>query len=364
MILTMKRKLKFFTIILALMLVSSCQEDTEPTDPTNPPVQTGEFETKDIQITLPQGSSFDFSGSELISFGESFPVASDGKTKSVSTPGFAHIAFVLNEEGNPILAGFITDQTSVISAQSTAIVLLSYAVGLNLREEGFAELFLDQIDELPEAVEWQEAFTDLWKNDPLILEKGTFTTQLRTVMEKLVPEPVVIDIRAGAKASDISVDEADFKSGLQIFEDELGQFSVNNKYRRRGHAFLYKMSYKDMEDKSHEILSDINSGTPSDKDFAISPTAGATSFNGVLGSEIEGKSNEVFLIKSGPIKLDLLENESEATYKLHVVGPGISHPQPVTTAEIAKLTRLEVETFAIDFFCFHLSWKRLEMRIC
>lgn len=349
---TMNRKSKFFTIILALMLVFSCQEDTEPTDttdPTNPPAQTRDFEVKDIQITLPQGSSFDFSGTELISFGESFPVGSDGKTKSVSTPGFPYIAFLFDKDENPILAGFITDQSNIISPQSTAIVLLSYAVGLNLREEGFAELFLDQIDELPDAVEWQEKFAELWKSDPLILQKGTYTTQLREVMEKLVPEPEVIDIRSNAKVSQIALDEGDVKSGLNLFEDGLGQFSLNNKYRRRAHAFLYKMSYKDLEDKSFEILSDINSGTTADKDLAISPTAGATSFTGVLGSEVEGKSSEVFLMKSGPIKLDLLENESEATYKLHVVGPGISHPQPVTTAEIAKLTRLEIETFAIDF---------------
>ena len=238
----MNRNSKFFTIILALMLVFSCQEDTEPSDTTNPPVQIGDFEVKDIQITLPQGSSFDFSGSTVISYGESFPVAPDGKSKSVSTPGFPHIAYLFDGSDNPILAGFITDKSTSITPKSTANVLLSYAIGLNLREEGFLDLFLSQIDELPEAVEFQEVFTELWKNDPLVLEKGTYTTQLRELMKKLVPEPEVIDIRANSKVSDISVDEGDFKSGLQIFEDGLGQFAVNNQYRRRAHAFLYKMS--------------------------------------------------------------------------------------------------------------------------
>jgi hypothetical protein len=346
---SMNSKSLFVTLLCVFLIFFSCQEDPEPTDPTNPPVQTGDFEVKDLQVVLPQGSSFDLVGSEVFSYGESFPVSSDGKSKTVSTPGFPYIAFLFDKNENPILAGYITDRTSDISPQSTAIVLLSYAVGLNLRAEGFTELFLDQINELPEAQAWQEEFAQMWKNDPLVLEKGTYTAKLREVMEKLVPEPEVIDIRANTKVSQIALDEGDIKSGLNLFEDGLGQFSVNNQYRRRAHAFLYKISYKDMQDKSHVVLSAINSGTVADQNFAISPTAGATSFNGVLGNEIEGKSGEVGIMKSGPIKLDLLEIESEATYKLHVVGPGISHPQPVTTAEFAKLTRLEIETFAIDF---------------
>ncbi len=347
--------MKFFRpqlsiLFTALFLLVSCQEDPEQTDPTNPPVQSGDFEVKDLQVTLPQGSSFDFTGSEVYSVGELFPVAADGKSKTVAMPGFPAISYLFDASGRPILAGFITDQTNSISPKSTANVLLSYAIGLNLREAGFLELFLKEIDQLPEAVEWQEQFTELWKADPLILEKGTYTAKLRETMEKLVPEPVVIDIRAGAKVSDISVDEGDFKSGLQIFEDGLGQFSVNNQYRRRAHAFLYKMSYKDMQDKFHQILGSIGPTTDADKDFAISPTSAATSITGVLGTAIEGNQSGFAESKSGPIKLDLLEIESEATYKIHIVGPGRPLPKAVTAAEISKYQRLEIETFVIDFF--------------
>lgn len=344
----MNRKSQFFTAFFALMLIVSCQEDPEPTNPTNPPIPEGNFEVKDLQVNLPQGSSYNFEGSELLSFGESFPVGPDGKTKTVSTPGVASIVYLFDKADKPILAGFITDQISEISPKSTANVLLSYAVGLNLREPGFLKLFLEQIDGLPEAVAWQEQFTELWKSDPQVLNKGTYTSELREVMAKLVPEPKVIDIRA--KVSDISVDEGDFKSGLQIFEDGLGQFSVNNQYRRRAHAFLYKMSYKDMQDKSHQILSEIGPTTDADKDFAVSPTSAITSVTGVLGSAIEGKQSDFAMVKSGPIKLDLLEIESEASYKIHIVGPGRPQPLPITAAEISKYQRLEIETFVLDFF--------------
>jgi hypothetical protein len=346
----MTNKLLFAAFLSTILVFVSCQEESEPTDPTNPKIPTGDYVVQDLQVVLPQGSSFNFGGSELFSIGESFPVGTDGKSKTVSTPGIPGIAYLFDGAGKPVLAGFITDQTSSVSPQSTAKVLLSYAIGLNLREPGFVELFLDQIDELPEAVEWQDVFTEMWKSDPLVLDKGTYTAKLREVMEKLVPDPVVIDIRANAKVSDISVDEGDFKSGLQIFEDGLGQFSVKNQYRRRAHAFLYKMSYKDMQDKSHQILSSIGPTTDSDKDFAISPTAGATSVAGVLGSAIEGKQSDFAEVKSGPIKLDLLEMESEATYKIHIVGPGRPLSEPVTSAEISKLNRLIVETYVIDYF--------------
>ncbi|MFN3996389.1 hypothetical protein [Algoriphagus sp.] len=344
----MNRKSQFFITFLALMLMVSCQEDPEPSDPTNPPIPVGNFEVKDLQINLPQGSSFNFTGSELYSLGESFPVGADGKTKTVAISGVTSISYLFDQAGKPILAGFVTDQSSTISPKSTANVLLAYTVGLNLREPGFLKLFLDQVDALPEAKAWQEQFTELWKSDPQVLNKGNYTTQLRAVMEKLVPKPNVIDIRA--KVSNISVDEGDFKSGLQIFEDGLGQFSVNNHYRRRAHAFLYKMSYKDMRDKSHQILAAIGPTVKADKDFAISPRAAATSFIGVLGTAIEGKQGDFAEVKSGPIKLDLLDVESEATYKIHIVGPGRPLPVPVTSAEISKLNRLIVETYVIDYF--------------
>ncbi|HCX76998.1 MAG TPA: hypothetical protein DHU93_18030, partial [Algoriphagus sp.] len=47
--------------------------------------------------------------------------------------------------------------------------------------------------------------------------------------------------------------------------------------------------------------------------------------------------------------MPLEDKESEAEYKLHIVGPGISSTNPKTEAEFLKMTRLEVETFAIDF---------------
>ena len=105
-----------------------------------------------------------------------------------------------------------------------------------------------------------------------------------------------------------------------------------------------------MQDKSHQILSEIGPTTDADKDFAVSPTSAITSVTGVLGSAIEGKQSDFAMVKSGPIKLDLLEIESEATYKIHIVGPGRPQPLPITAAEISKYQRLEIETFVIDFF--------------
>ncbi len=345
----MKRESLFLLFLIGCFTVTSCQEDPEPADPPGPPLPSGDFETRDIQIDLPAGSSFDFGGSELLSYGEFFPVGGGGKTGAVSTPGSPSVAYLFDASGRLVLAGPISDGTSSLSPQSTANVLLTYALGASLREEGFVPLFWEQVNSLPEAIAWQERFTELWKSDPLILEKGTYAAALREVMEKLVPEARVIDIRANAKISDISVDHGDLKSGIQVFDDGLGQFSVNNRYRRRAHGFLYKMSYKDNNGQSHQILSAVGPASPSDRDFAVSPTAAATSVIGVLGSAIEGNQGDVAEVKSGPFKLDLEEMESEATYKLHVIGPGRPLQMPVTEAERSKHERLTIETFVIDF---------------
>ena len=77
-------------------------------------------------------------------------------------------------------------------------------------------------------------FEGLWKQDPLILSKGIFVEPLKEVLKQIMPEPNELDIRA--KVSDIQVDAADIKSGIQVFESDLGKISVTNSYRRRAHA--------------------------------------------------------------------------------------------------------------------------------
>ncbi|GMQ33899.1 hypothetical protein [Algoriphagus taiwanensis] len=345
----MKKLLFFFLVALTL----SCQEDTEPanpTNPTNPPVgenPAGNFETQEVQIVLPEGSSLDLTGAELLSFGNKFPVENGGKTKAIATPGEGSVTYLLDKNGEIILMGYLSSNQTRLSPQTTADVLLYLGSRLWLIPGQNAPSFFSKINEVPAGLAWREEFEGLWKQDPLILSKGSFTEPLSGVLKSIMPEPNELDIRA--KVSDIQVDAADIRSGIQVFESDLGKISVTNSYRRRAHAFLYKISSKDESGVKTTLIDNLGGNTPAKEDFIIDPASAANSLTGILGSLVENIQSEIAAKTSGPASLPLEDKESEAEYRLHIVGPGISSTNPKTEAEFLKLTRLEVETFAIDF---------------
>src|SRR5690606_21185810 len=140
------------------------------------------------------------------------------------------------------------------------------------------------------------------------------------------------------------------RSGLQISEKSLSQFIVTNNFRRRAHGFLYKMKIITEAGEEQVIKDDIGIDTKAERDFYIEPVAGVTSFVGELGKVIEGTAIESFAKQSAPYSIDLAENENEATYKLRIVGAGRPYTNNTKTKdEILQLTRLELETFALDF---------------
>ncbi|MCK7554728.1 hypothetical protein MKQ70_06815 [Chitinophaga sedimenti] len=343
----MKRNIPYLLIVCLLVLAgNACRKTKGPGEDPKP--LAGSVA---VQVTLPAGASFDFTGSQLLSFGSSYPVSKSGATMAQDFDDAPHIAYMIDKNNQLILAGFITDSTTSLSPATTAKVLLYFACGIHYRPDTMTNIFINRIYELPQATAWADEFTSLWKNDPQVLAKGAFTAPLRKTMESMAGKGKTLDI-GNLRTSDIVVDQGDFLSGIQLFQENLGALTFRNNYRRRAHAFLYKMKRKLENGQEQVIISDINSGTKADKDLAIDPASANTSITGQIGTMIQpdNKADEIFSVKSGPVVLDLSDSESEVTWKVRVVGPGVPFSkQPTTNAEIAKQTRLEIETFAIDF---------------
>ena len=345
----MKKLIFLFLVALTL----SCQDDTEPVTPTNPP--TGNFKLQDIQILLPEGSSLDLRGTELLSFGESFAVGTDGKTQSIALTNTGHIAYLFDEKGQLILAGYLSDEQKTLSPATTATYLIYLASGYWLSEEDLASPFFKNIGEFGEVKAWQEEFEKLWKANPVLLNGESYKGPLNELMRKISPKPNELDIRARieeqARVSDISIDESDIKSGIQVFEAELGKIAISNYYRRRAHAFFYKMKTKKTDGSVVEHLSNIGKGTGSELDFPVNATTGFTTATGVIGGAIDGSIESADVVTTEPKSLSLADNEDEKTYKVRVVGAGGVNPSiSLTDQEQIKQIRLSMETFVLDFF--------------
>ena len=350
----MKKLIFLFLVALTI----SCQEDTEPANPGHPPVgvnPVGNHKTQDVQITLPPGSTLDLTGAKLFSFGEMFPVGSDGKTKAVSIPNTGQLAYLFDKDGQLVLAGYISKEQNTLSPSSAAAYLVYLASGYWLSTEDLATSFFQNIGSIESVKAWQAEFEELWKANPILLSGNSFREPLRELMKKIAPEQKELDIRSriqeNTRLSDISVDGSDVKSGIQVFEKELGKIAISNYYRRRAHAFFYKMKTKKTDGSEVEHLSNIGKGTGSETDVPVSATTGFTTATGVIGGAIDGNIQNADVVTTDPIPFSLADGEDEKTYRVRVVGAGGVNPSlSMTDQEQIKQIRLSMETFVLDFF--------------
>lgn len=360
---------KIFTLFLSLfILLFSCKEDELVQDPTpipdDDPVQTDpdpvvNIPTQKAKITLPGGVSYDLDGHSIWSNGLREPVTSNGDTKIPQITEGYNVAFVFDEEGNPILAGFVTKDESMISVESTAKVLLYYSTGAVLMAEEVSTIFVNQVHELPEFQEWAKQFEELWKADPKILSKpAEIRTAIAGTTTKILGESRPLDIRGeeneetpNGRVWSVTVDDGNIKSGLQIFSEAAGELKIRNRYRRRAHAFLYKSKFKPTGSQNYtEVLQSVSSGTTADADLAVGPTEGISNVFGSLIKQVKGDGMEMAVKEVGPMAVQLGENEDVAVYWLRIVGPGNQRNSlNRSEAEEKKLNRLSVETFALDF---------------
>jgi len=342
----MKKVCYFLCFLIISGTYLSCKKEIDAGNGPVTPEAPATFDTKEIQITVPAGSSFKAAGSTVFSFGSEKTADASGKATVSFEKGSATLAYVFDANKQLSLAGFITDSTNVISPATTAKVLLYLGYNIPLQPDTLSTYFLNNIDKLAAAKEWEQEFETLFLSDPLTMSNKSFVAPLKDRLAKMITPDNPINIRG--KTSDILVDANDIKSGLQVSDDGLSNFKITNNYRRRAHAFLYKMSYKDMNGATTNLKTPFDSSTKADKDMAVSPVAAVTGFLSEIGRNIEGKGLESFSVTSGPFPLELQDNESEALYKIRIVGPGGPTTLKLTADEVRKEALLEMETFLAD----------------
>lgn len=313
----------FLLIALATLVTTTGCKKKQDDDPT-PVGSVG------IQITLPAGSSVDLSKASVYSLSQSFGVASDGKANIAFKAGSYEVIFVYDENNKPMLAGIISDDNKEISVSTTAQALLYYGLGLmysNSNEERIAAI--KKIPTYPQYAELKTKLEQLFVAAPSMLSTGTYTEAYLKALSGINIKPVLDLI-----GKQIKVQDADtFKSGVSVSPSTDNDESVvlNNKYKRRGHAYFYKMAYRDNTNFPHTVKSQIYNYTTAEHDLAV------------LGAK--GNPSPV----SGPQALPLESNETESTWKVRVVGVGsMSSGIVMTDVEKAEYERQCIDFFAVD----------------
>jgi hypothetical protein len=333
-----------FSIAL-LFAVSSCQEESTDPIPGPDPKET-EFPTTDVNVVLPAGTSIDLSKTKILSgFGE-YPVDNSGKSKVRFTSGKSKLAFLIDETGNSLMMGFITDTKKEISIVTTASVLVYFGLGISLQPIEIKKKYLEGYATMEGMPEFTQSISEEFAKNPEMVRNGGFMNSLTDYLSTFAPADT-IDIRA----KQIDVDTKGFKSGIQVYELDHQNVQIRNERRRRAHAFTYKTAFKDKDGLETTLKYKIEGADVAEKDLPISPRGAVNSVTGTLKEVAGGKGAEFAMTENGPINLPLKDLESEATYKVRVVGPGMGNlgGLNLTNAEKEKLDRLVLETFALDF---------------
>lgn len=348
----MKKVIIYFS--LSAILIFGCKKDKISNTPTPPP--KGQLE---IKIQVPANTDLEVNGGEVLS-GATFVDIKD-KNK-VPIPVFKDDitpVYVFDNKDNLVMMGFAGDNARIVSSATTAQVLLYWGLGLPYADVAFTKSFFEQYEGNKIVGQWVQKFEQDFIADPLIISKGGFIDGLTATVKELRNKDV-LDANNMKKSADIKVDAANVKSGLRVQEDGLSQYSVNNYYRRRAHAYLYKMNYTDMNNSKHTLISQFGENTKAENDFPVSSRSGVTSVMGEIGKWVDGSDMGSMVAKTDPNQLQLEDNESEALYKLRIVGPGSlagAHMSgnEATTAELSKYLELSAETFLLDFLIPTLS---------
>ena len=346
----MNKLSRVICLLLFVSLLSACKKDLDkqtvpPPEPSPPGLTLPKgVSSKDITITLPANASVDPGTCEVFSLSLKSAVAKDGKATVAYNKSYPNIAYVFDKNDNLILAGFITDSTSTISIASTAEVLLYYGIGATFQPYDIMEKFINGIGKVPGVAEWKTEMEGMFKNDPLMMQKGLFANALKTKVETIIKTGVIL-----RRPADITVDANDTRSGLQLAEKGFNQFTITNSSRRRSQAFIYKMNYKDLDGQLHVIHDKISGTMTAIADLKISPTGAIRDFKGVLQDWAAGKGMEFAETKNGPVEIPLEENEIEANFKVRVVGPGKHVSTPFTTYETERFRNVALQTVAFDY---------------
>lgn len=341
----MHKVIRILVVAGIAFLYNSCKKvDQKPdTKPPDKEIPAG-VATKSIKIIFPEGTTIDPATCRIFSLSIDGVLQTDGTYKVPYVQGKPNIAWVFDKDKKVILSGFITDSTSGISTATTAEVLLYLGLGTSFQPFEITQKFVNGIRNVPGVAEWKTEVETMFKNDPLMLSKGLFKDVLKSRVDAIIATGVI-----KRKPADITVDANDIRSGLQLAESGLSNFTVTNTVRRRAYAFVYKMAYTDTNNVKVSVNDIVDGSDAAISSTIVTPTGAIRDYKGVFQDWIAGKGLEFAKTETGLIEIPLEDNERTADFKVRVIGPGMPVSAPMTTQERERWLNVSLQTALFDF---------------
>lgn len=297
--------------------------------------------TLNVTVNLPAGEDIDLDTTTLLAFTNEYTVDANGASTIDYNTNSQVLTYLLDENDNILLMGFLSTEKSELSISSSAEVLLYFGLGTPFVSSFAREVFHEEIQDTQGFTDFVAALETLYAGNILLFAENAFLPPLTDYLGNLITKDELnilntIDITNG------------IQSGMFLDNDNIDRISITNQYYRRGHAFIYKTRFRDMGGQETILNAVIEGSETADSEEAILPAnANTTSNRGLKG--FRGAGSEPIAYKTPEIELSLEASESEATYQVRVVGPGNNQSSlELTNAETEKLEELLTDFMALD----------------
>ena len=226
----------------------SINDDVDPSDDDNSGDMMGNFEMTTVQAVLPEGVELDLSTTSIASLGEEVMVDSNGMALLPFNSGTVELGYLLDEDNNVLLLGFLSDQRTEISVTTTAEVMLYFGLDYFLLDASAKTAFLDAVPSSTNFDVLVSGLTTLFEENPLMYAEGIYLTLLNQNIEQLTQSTNAI-----LPEQRIFLDDVLEKSGITFNKVDESTINLQNTFPRRSRILVYRKSFFDREGNLTEI---------------------------------------------------------------------------------------------------------------
>ncbi len=346
----------FILPLIVLAIVISCSSNDGTNEPiTDDDIYQGDenptgstVEMVDVQILLPENSSVDFTTGTLVSLGANSDIDTKGAGNLPLNSGTIEVGYLLDADNNVLLAGFISDERKELSVETTAEIILYYALGYYLLPDSAKSAFLKSIGQNPSFPNFVKEIQTLFTSDPFFYSNGGYEPALQNFLNQITSKSSTgIENR-------IYFNDEDTKSGVTLSSVDSTHIVLQNSLPRRSNVIIYKKSYSDRNGDLFEIPNYTSSTFESFELEAGKTNKIETLELGNSVQQINAQQASIDnSIKTDPILLPVNPaSEFVAEYEVVIIGSGQanSDERNMTEDEHNIYTETNKKTYVIDYF--------------
>ena len=336
-------------ILIVCLVVNACSSnDANEFMQDDDVAGGGAFETVDVQIVLPNDSNVDFSSSSLVSLGARADINTTGTGTLPFNSETTEVGYLLDENNTVLLAGFISDERKEVSVETTAEIILYYALGYYLLPESGKSAFLKSVGQHPGFSNFVAEIETLFTSNPLFYSEGSYVQAVQSFLAQLPPKSFT------PLTKRIFLKDASTKSGVTLSSVDSTHIRLQNSLPRRSNVLIYKKSYTD---RNGEVIDIPNYTANTITNFELE--AGKT--NKIEQLELGNSVQQINaqqasidnVIKTDPILLPVNPaTEFVAEYEVVVIGAGQANSaeRNMTNEERKLHEEINKKTYVIDYF--------------